>query len=112
MLEQSVSLDQAICQELQRRGDKRSSDELSVKDRRKLGNRALTHFAPKYCLYSLRHGFATAALQSGLDGLTVSILLGHNDPSTLSRVYQHLAHNPEHLLGQVRKTTITDKECD
>jgi hypothetical protein len=28
--------------------------------------------------------------------LTVAILMGHNDPSTLSRVYQHFAHNPEH----------------
>lgn len=104
MLEQGLTLNEAIKQELKRRGDKRHLDELSVKDRKKFGNCALAHFAPKYCLYSLRHSFATGALQSGLDGLTVGILLGHNDPSTLSRVYQHLSHNPEHLLGQVRKT--------
>ncbi|MFN8707329.1 MAG: tyrosine-type recombinase/integrase, partial [Planctomyces sp.] len=56
-----------------------------------------------YCLYSLRHSFATIALQSGLDGLTVAILLGHRDPSMLAKVYQHLSHNPDHLLRQVRK---------
>lgn len=104
MAEQGVSVDDAIREELIRRGDKRSLDELTAAERRKVGNCAKAHFAPKYCLYSLRHGFATGALQSGLDGLTVGILLGHNDPSTLARVYQHVAHNPEHLLGQLRKT--------
>jgi integrase len=104
LLDQGLDLNDAVKQELKRRGDKRLLDELPVKDRRKFVNCALAHFAPKYCLYSLRHSFATGALQSGLDALTVGILLGHNDPSTLSRVYQHLSHNPEHLLGQVRKT--------
>lgn len=104
MANRGVSLDEAIWQELKRRGHKRRLDELSVNDRRKFGSRAIARFAPKYCLYSLRHSFATGALQSGLDGLTVGILLGHNDPSTLSRVYQHLSHNPAHLLGQLRKT--------
>ncbi len=58
---------------------------------------------PRYSLYALRHAWATRALQSGLDGLTVAILMGHSDPSTLAKVYQHLAHQPEHLLAQARK---------
>ena len=62
-------------------------------------------FAPRYSLYSLRHAWATRALESGLDGLTVAILMGHSDPSTLARVYQHLSHNPEHMLAQARKAT-------
>ena len=90
-------------QELKRRGDVRSRNELTVGERWKLDNCVYAHFAPRYCLYVLRHSFATAALQSGLDGLTVGVLLGHNDPSMLGRVYQHLSHNPAHLLGQVRK---------
>lgn len=94
----------AAKQELKRRGDERSRNELSVSDRIKLDNCVNAHFAPKYCLYVLRHSFATAALQTGLDGLTVGVLLGHNDPSMLGRVYQHLSHNPTHLLGQVRRT--------
>lgn len=62
-----------------------------------------TERVPRYSLYALRHAWATRALQSGLDGLTVAILMGHSDPSTLARVYQHLAHQPEHLLQQARR---------
>ena len=62
-------------------------------------------FAPRYSLYALRHAWATRALESGLDGLTVAILMGHSDPSTLARVYQHLSHNPEHMLAQARRAT-------
>lgn len=58
---------------------------------------------PRYSLYAIRHSWATRALQSGLDGVTVAILMGHSDPSTLARVYQHLAHQPEHLLLQAKK---------
>ena len=62
-------------------------------------------FAPRYSLYDLRHAWATRALESGLDGLTVAILMGHSDPSTLARVYQHLSHNPEHMLAQAQRAT-------
>lgn len=67
--------------------------------------REIALYAPRYSLYALRHAWATRALESGLDGLTVAILMGHSDPSTLARVYQHLSHNPEHLLAQARKAT-------
>ena len=59
----------------------------------------------KYCLYNFRHTFATRMLQSGMDALTVSVLLGHSDTSMLGRVYQHLSHNPEHLVEQIRKAS-------
>ena len=62
-------------------------------------------FAPRYSLYALRHAWATRALESGVDALTVAILMGHSDPSTLARVYQHLSHNPEHMLAQLKRTT-------
>lgn len=54
-------------------------------------------------LYALRHSWATNALQRGVDSLTVSILMGHEDPSTLARVYQHLSMNPDHLRDQLKK---------
>ncbi len=76
---------------------------LPVNDQRAIKAAVLERFARKYSLYALRHGWATRALQSGLDALTVAILMGHSDPSTLSKVYQHLSHNPEHLLEQARK---------
>jgi integrase len=58
---------------------------------------------PRYSLYSLRHSWATHALQKGVDPLTVAILMGHQDPSMLSKVYQHLSLNPTHMLEQARK---------
>ena len=77
--------------------------QLKDEARRKVLARRANSLIPRYSLYALRHAWATRALQSGLDGLTVAILMGHSDPSTLARVYQHLAHQPEHLLQQARK---------
>ena len=57
----------------------------------------------KYCLYVFRHSYATRLLEAGVDALTVSILMGHSDTTMLGKVYQHLSHNPQHLLEQVRK---------
>jgi integrase len=79
---------------------------LSQRERDKLSNKIASRYAPQYSLYALRHSWATNALQSGLDALTVAVLMGHSDPSTLSRVYQHLSHNPEHLLKQVEKLSM------
>lgn len=57
----------------------------------------------KYSLYSLRHSFATHALMKGVDCITVSTLMGHADPSTLAKVYQHLAQNPTFLHEQLQR---------
>ena len=77
--------------------------ELRHEAKRKLTYQMAQESAPKYSLYSLRHSWATNALQRGVDALTVAILMGHKDPSQLAKVYQHLSHNPKHLLEQAKK---------
>ena len=59
----------------------------------------------RYCLYLFRHSFATRMLESDLDALTVALLLGHSNPAMLSTTYQHLAHNPGHLLEQLKRAS-------
>lgn len=59
----------------------------------------------KYCLYAIRHTWMNRLLTSGVDGLTVAILAGHADPSTLARTYQHLSQDPDYLRNAVRKAT-------
>ena len=71
--------------------------------RRKLQSLRAQELVPRYSLYAFRHSWATNALKRGLDSLTVAILMGHQDPSMLAKVYQHLSHNPEHLLEQARR---------
>ncbi len=58
----------------------------------------------RYCAYNIRHTFATNALQQ-LDPITVSVLMGHADATTLARTYQHLAKKPEYLQDAARKAT-------
>ena len=78
--------------------------ELREEAKRKLTSQLAGQYAPRYSLYALRHSWATNALQKqGMDALTVAILMGHKDPSTLARTYQHLSHNPEYLLKQARR---------
>ena len=77
--------------------------ELRHEAKRKLTNRKASELAPKYCLYVLRHTWMNRLLTRGVDGLTVAILAGHCDTSTLAKTYQHLSQNPTFLLEQARK---------
>lgn len=54
---------------------------------------------PKIHFHSLRHGFATESLRSGVDLYTISKLLGHEDISTTT-IYAHLC--PEDAIREVR----------
>ena len=79
--------------------------ELREEAKSKLFGRMARKVAPRYSLYALRHSWATNALKRGVDSLTVALLMGHKDPSTLARVYQHLSHSPEHMRDQARRAT-------
>jgi len=65
--------------------------------------RAKKKIGVKVSLYSLRHSFAQHALVKGVDCITVATLLGHSDPNTLGRVYQHLSQNTAFLQEQLRR---------
>jgi len=77
--------------------------ELRCEAKRKLTFKRAMALARPYSLYALRHSWATNALQKGIDPLTVAILMGHEDPSMLSKVYQHLSLNPTHMLEQAKR---------
>ena len=74
--------------------------------KRKLLAQRSKELVPRYSLYALRHSWATNALKSGVDSLTVAILMGHQDPSMLAKVYQHLSHNPQHMLDEARRAAM------
>lgn len=100
---QGLELDTLVQEHLNQEGEGRQFKGLSVAERIKFRNCIASTYAPKYSLYALRHSWSTRALQSGLDALTVAVLMGHNDPSTRSRVYQHIAHSPEHMRKQAAR---------
>ena len=52
---------------------------------------------PELCATNLRHSWATNTLKNGMDSTTASILMGHRDPATLIRNYQHLVRDDEYL---------------
>ena len=82
--------------------------ELRCEAKRKLTNRVAKSLATRYSLYALRHSWATHALERGLDSLTVAVLMGHADASTLARVYQHLTQNPTFMLEQAKRAAARD----
>jgi integrase len=81
----------------------KTSQELEQEARRKLKNRVTAKLAPKYCLYHLRHSWLDRALKAGVDALTCAILMGHRDPSTISKVYQHLSQSPQYLREAAKR---------
>ena len=82
---------------------KKTTGLLKQEARRKLKIKMACNLAPRWSLYAIRHTWATNALQKGVDPLTTAILMGHSDPSMLSKVYQHVALNPGHMLSQAKK---------
>ncbi len=103
-----VSVDRWLKQLLVRVGEHDICSDASIRKlpataRRKALAELVKLHVPAYSLYALRHAWATRALQQNVDPLTVAILMGHADPSTLSRVYQHVALNPAHMLEQAKR---------
>ena len=54
--------------------------------------------------YGARHSYATTALaEGGIDPISVAHLMGHRDTTMVSRVYSHLAQNPDYLRKQAKR---------
>ena len=54
--------------------------------------------------YGARHSYATNALiDGGVDPVSLAHLMGHKDVAMVSRVYSHLAKNPDFLRKQAEK---------
>lgn len=105
MKQKGIDLPDAIKEEMRKDPSyaAKTIKQLTPGERRKLTIRACAQHAPKYCLYALRHAWATRALESEVDSLTVATLMGHSDPSMLARVYSHIANNPEHMSNQMKR---------
>lgn len=81
----------------------KSASELREEARRKLWASEAKRHAKKYCLTELRHSWCHHALCRGVDALSVSMLMGHADPSMVAKVYSHLSHAPEFLREQAER---------
>jgi integrase len=87
---------------------KRTEHARLLKERRKATRALAKKLAPKRCLYHLRHTWLNRALKAGIDPLTAATLMGHKNPGTIAKVYQHLAQDPEFLARQARKVNGAD----
>jgi integrase len=77
--------------------------EIMWEARGKMRRRYANQYAPKYCLYTWRHSFATRLLEAGVDAMIVATLLGHVDTTMLGKVYSHVAQNPAFLREVIQK---------
>lgn len=68
-------------------------------------SRAKAKIGIKFCLYNFRHTWITRKLISGVDAVTVAVLVGQSDPSMIARTYAHLTQAPEYLLQQARRAS-------
>ena len=60
-------------------------------------------YGAKYHIGAFRKGYATEALKAGVDTVTVGHLLGHRDPSMISKVYGQVQQDPAHMARSARK---------
>jgi integrase len=82
---------------------RKSAEALRDEAKRKLRNAAACTRAKKLCLTVFRHSFCHRLSKSGVDALTVSVLMGHADPSMIAKVYSHLSQAPQYLRDALRK---------
>lgn len=63
---------------------------------------------PHRGFHSLRHTFATRAIEAGMDVKTLSEILGHSDPTITLRRYAHsMLEYKKEMMNKICKTLIT-----
>ena len=63
----------------------------------------------RYNLYAFRHAYITHSLVSGIDAVTVSVLVGHKSTQMISRHYSHLHQMADHMRDAANKVrTVRD----
>jgi integrase len=62
---------------------------------------------PGLCATTIRHSWATNAIKAGLDTTTASLLMGHADPATCARNYQHLSSDKSYLQNAIKALPIS-----
>jgi integrase len=83
---------------------KREGHHRAVMERRRAIKALAKKHGVKYSLYAFRHAYCTSALESGeLDAVTVSVLMGHQDTTMISRHYSHLTQRTEHMRDAAKK---------
>jgi len=75
----------------------------NLKKRRREINKLAIELGKKYHLGAFRKGFASQALKNGVDTVTLAHILGHRDPSMVSKVYGLVQQDPEHMAASVNK---------
>jgi integrase len=84
-------------------GREKTAAELREEARLKCRQKMASKLAPKWCLYHFRHSWLDRMLKAGTDVLTCAILMGHRDPSTIAKTYQHLSQSPDYLREALKK---------
>lgn len=85
--------------EPERLADARRAHRETLKRRRKEIRKRAMELTRQFHLGALRNGYATEALKAGIDTVTVAHLLGHRDPSMVSRIYGQVQNDPAHMAS-------------
>jgi integrase len=89
--------------EPKRLAEAREKHRAKVKAWQKDQQRLARELGTKYHLGAFRKGYATEALKSGVDVIGLAHLMGHRDPSMLSRVYARVQQDPEYMAELARR---------
>ncbi|REJ91811.1 MAG: site-specific integrase [Planctomycetota bacterium] len=63
------------------------------------------------CAYMIRHTFATEGIANGVDVITLSKVMGHQNTTMLRKHYGHVEQFPEHMESAMRRAAGDGRRC-